>query len=510
MRKRTVAWLTLAAAVVVSGAAQLTFGKMQTRIHQHREAAPAYNPETALNCIRETETSKYQYDENAVDVDQLSTHLPLVIIETDEEIPGVPYYDDDPSHRKMTLTSSGEEFLVANMNDKLNTPQDPPSLKTQIRIRVRGNTSRWFDKQSFAIKTIHHNGENKKVSMMGMEADHDWALHGPFLDKTLMRNYVAMNLAGELMDYAPDVRFCEVVINGEYRGVYVMMETVSTGKGRIEIEKPNKTRNVTGYIVELDNDTQPDPLSEAKNFTKYTQILRKNAFFDIRYPKNEALTLPLKDYIERDLSRFEKALYSFDYDTQRYGYKNFIDVDEFVDYFILMEVFVQHDTGNLSTFFYKDVNGKFKPVVWDFNNSLGNVSESSDDDYLIRQFVSVQAPWFTMLIKDEDFIHQVIYRYRQLRAGILSDERVSAYIQEVVDYLGPAVDRNFAVWGYSFDPGNLDKRNKLSPEEKNPRSYEAAVKQFHDAYLERLAWLDENIEVLKQYCHESAVKKYNH
>ena len=79
MRKRTVAWLTLAAAVVVSGAAQLTFGKMQTRIHQHREAAPAYNPEAALNCIRETETSKYQYDENAVDVDQLSTHLPLGI-----------------------------------------------------------------------------------------------------------------------------------------------------------------------------------------------------------------------------------------------------------------------------------------------------------------------------------------------------------------------------------------------------------------------------------------------
>ena len=80
MRKRTVAWLTLAAAVVVSGAAQLTFGKMQTRIHQHREAAPAYNPETALNCIRETETSKYQYDENAVDRKSTrlnSSHLKL-------------------------------------------------------------------------------------------------------------------------------------------------------------------------------------------------------------------------------------------------------------------------------------------------------------------------------------------------------------------------------------------------------------------------------------------------
>lgn len=515
MRKRTAAWLTLAAAVVVSTAAQLTFGKIQTRIHQHREASLAYDPETALDCVQETETSKYQYDENAVDIEKLSTHLPLVIIETDEEIPGVPYYTDDQSHRQMTLTSAGEEFLIGNMkiinqDDKLNSPQDTPSLKTQIRIRVRGNTSRWFDKQSFAIKTIHHNGENKKVSIMGMEANHDWALHGPFLDKTLMRNYVAMNLAGELMDYAPDVRFCEVIVNQEYRGVYVMMETVSCGKGRIEIEEPNKTRNVTGYLVELDNDTQPDPLTQMNNFTKYTQILRKDALFDIRYPRKESLTAPLKDYIERDLSRFEKALYSFDYDTQRYGFTNFIDVDEFVDYFILMEVFVQHDTGNLSTFFYKDVNGKFKPVVWDFNNSLGNVSDSSDDDYRIRQFVSVQAPWFTMLIKDEGFINQVIHRYRELRQGILSDTQVSDYIQSVVDYLGPAVDRNFAVWGYSFDPENLDKRNKLSPEEKNPRSYEEAVRQFHDAYLERLAWLDENIDVLKQYCHESAVKKYNH
>lgn len=454
MRKRTVAWLTLAAVVVVSGAAQLTFGKMQTRIHQHREAAPAYDPAAALDCIRETETSKYQYDEAAVDVDLLSTHLPLVVIDTDEEIPGVPMMNYDKNDENVTKTSTGEEFLIANMKimnqaDKVNTVKDSPVLKTQIKIRVRGNTSRWFDKQSFAIKTIHHDGENKNVSIMGMEADHDWALHGPFLDKTLMRNYVAMNLAGELMDYAPDVRFCEVVINGEYRGVYVMMETINRGTGRIQIEKPNKTRNVTGYIVEMDNDTQPNEITKLNEFAKYSQILRKNAFFNVRYPRTESLTPQLKDYIERDMSRFEKALYSFDYDTFRYGYKNFIDVDEFVDYFILMEVFVQHDTGNLSTFFYKDVNGKFKPAVWDFNNSLGNVL-TPEQDFNIYQFVSVQAPWFTMLIKDEDFINQVIYRYRQLRAGILSDERVSAYIQEVVDYLGPGRRPEFCGLGLQF------------------------------------------------------------
>ena len=53
-------------------------------------------------------------------------------------------------------------------------------------------------------------------------------------------------------------------------------------------------------------------------------------------------------------------------------------------------------------------------------------------------------------------------------------------------------------------------RNKLRPDERNPRSYDAAVAQMTDTLLERLAWLDENIEILRQYCHESAVKKFNH
>ena len=62
-----------------------------------------------------------------------------------------------------------------------------------------------------------------------MDAHYEWALHGPYLDKSLIRNYMWYNIAGEIMDYAPNVRFCEVVLNGEYKGLYVMTETITNG-----------------------------------------------------------------------------------------------------------------------------------------------------------------------------------------------------------------------------------------------------------------------------------------
>lgn len=138
-----------------------------------------------------------------------------------------------------------------------------------------------------------------------MEAAHDWVLHGPFLDKTLMRNYMAMNFSGELMDFAPDVRFCEVILNGAYQGVYVMMETISRGKGRVDIARPNLTKNVTGYIVEIDNATSL-PVSALNNFTKYVSVLRKDSFFDLVYPGEEQITPATRTTLKKILANLKK------------------------------------------------------------------------------------------------------------------------------------------------------------------------------------------------------------
>lgn len=513
MRRRTAAVIITVITICGSIIVQLESRNVLYRVHQHKEET-AEEPADALSCITQTALSEFQYDPEAVDISGLETHLPVIVLDTKETIPGELYYREGFENSIPTKASDGNNYVVGKMqvydNGKnINSISGTPVLTESVKLHVRGNSSRWFDKQSYSVKVIDAAGEDKNVKLLGMEKDHDWVLHGPFLDKTLIRNYLAMNIAGELMDYAPDVRFCEVVRNGEYQGLYVLMETVSRGKGRIEIEKPNTLRNVTGYIFELNNDSEMVPVTAMDNFTKYVSILRKSAFFDIVYPGKTQLTPELKEYIERDVSVFEKALYSFDYDSYKYGFPRNVDVDEFVDYYILMEVFLQHDTGNRSTYFYKDVNGQFKPCVWDFNNDLENISQINDDDFGVRKFVMVQAPWFLMMSKEETFIQQVIDRYRELRSGMLSDEYLEQYIQDTVNFLGNAVDRNYAVWGYSFDVNNVDIRNKLHPDERNPKDYEEALDQMKEVLFGRLAWLDENIEVLKQYSHESAVKKYN-
>ncbi len=68
-----------------------------------------------------------------------------------------------------------------------------------------------------------------------MGADDNWVLHGPFLDKTLLRNYICYQLAGEIMPYTPDTRFCEVFLNGSYQGVYLCMESVKFGQDRVAL-----------------------------------------------------------------------------------------------------------------------------------------------------------------------------------------------------------------------------------------------------------------------------------
>ena len=111
-----------------------------------------------------------------------------------------------------------------------------------------------------------------------------------------------------------------------------------------------------------------------------------------------------------------------------------------------------------------------------------------------------------MLMKDEKFTDRIINRYRYLRRHYLSDEYLLNYIDEIVAYLGDAVDRNYDVWGYTFDEEN----DLLVPTNRNVRSYEEAIEQLKTHIVERGKFMDEHIESIRQFSSESKVKKYNH
>lgn len=435
----------------------------------------------------------------SIDEDTFSSHLPVVSIETGGVvILGRP---EQGQHIKDIENS----FIQADMRiydreGELNKLSSQPVLESKINIRVRGNSSRTFDKVGYLFKFTDDAGMERKLEVMGMEKDSTWVLHGPYLDKTLMRNYMWYNLAGQIMEWAPDVRYCEVFLDHEYQGLYVMAEQISMGEGRIEMTKYDGKSNISSYIVCADRESVND-VQYLDNFTSYA--LRINGKLEVKYPGASRITPELTEYISRDFSRFEKALYSFDYDTARYGYQNYIDVDSFVDYFIINEVTQNTDAGLYSTYFYKDVSGKLKMCVWDFNNCCDNYIE---DQTPMAGFFMQNRPWYFMLCKDEAFMEKVITRYHQLRKGILSEEAVESYIAGVQSYLGPAIERNFEKWGYSF----LPEKDLLYEDERKIGSYEAAVEQYETRLVRRMRWMDEHIEDLRSYSHESINKKFNH
>ena len=427
--------------------------------------------------------------------DTLCSHLPLIKIDTDggETIPGVGYYDED-GNVYYTTTASGASTIgcdISVMDSKTenNHLTDSPSLTTRAEIRVRGNSSRHFIKSSYAIQFVKEDGKNNNQPVMGMDAHHDWVLHGPILDKTLIRNYLCYNLAGELMDYAPNVRFCEAVINGKYNGLYVMVESITAGdvNSRLDLSVNKKRNTFTGYCLRLDRGSG----SEIKNLNTFSMYSNFNGgIIDTVYPGVSNLTDKLKRDITLDFSLFERTLYSYDYNDKLHGYASYIDVDSFVHYFLINEFTSNYDAGTFSTYIYKKTGGKYKLCVWDFNNSCDNYQENAID----RETFQLQnGLWFEMIFKDNDFIERTIERYWELRETYFSDEYIDGYISDVIAYLGGAIDRNYARWSTAFN------YNLLRPVERNPQSYEEAVQDLRDYFSQRGQFMDENIYALRQY-----------
>ena len=459
----------------------------ECRVHQHLTAR---QPDAGCSC----------------DGRELCTHLPLVIIDTGgAEIPGKPLTSINSSKEIFSTTTEGESMLSAKIavmcSDQQNHhPSDEPDMESEILIRARGNSSRYFDKSGYLLRLTTKDGSYHNEEMMGMAPHYEWALHGPFLDKTLIRNYMWYNIAGEFMGYTPNVRFCEVIINGEYQGVYVMTETITNGEDcRINVSEPVDGTTSTGYLLRLDRGSTA-PLKNIRTFSNYTY--RNLQKIDIQYPRSGDLTEEMADAIAQDFSDFEKSLYSYDYDTDDYGYYYDINVQSFVDYFIINEFTANYDAGWLSTYLYKDIGGKYNMVIWDFNSVCDNYNDLMTEP---QRFEMQRTVWFFMLTKDEHFVEKVIDRYRELRQSFLSEAYLNQYIDDTIAYLGPAIQRNFDVWGYTFQ-----EFLPLRPIERNPADHNAAVAQMKDFIHQRGQWMDEHIEVLRQYCHESKNKKYNH
>jgi hypothetical protein len=420
------------------------------------------------------------------------THLPLVSINTGgQEIPGRAY-DDEEGNTVYTVTEDGADFIrgsisvVENRNTN-NHCSDTPSLVCDMEINVRGNTSRKFKKVGYGIRLVDSDGFNLDASMMGMDAHHEWVLHGPILDASLIRNYICYNMAGETMEYAPNVRFCEVFINDEYMGLYLMSESVTAGDTdtRLNLSVSKKNNTFLGYCLRLDRGSS----TEIKNLDVFSMYAYKHfGTLNLEYPGTKNITEILKENIEKDFSAFERALYNSSESNR--SWKNMVDMESFADYFIINEFTSNYDAGLYSTYIYKDMDGVFKLCTWDFNSAFDNYQ-----DHVVSPegFTLQNRLWFDKMFTDKEFVELVIERYYKLRESLLSEEYLFEYIDSTVSFLGESVYRNTERWEDAYVGG------LLIPIDRNPESHDEAISNMKDFIKERGTWMDENIESLRQH-----------
>lgn len=382
---------------------------------------------------------------------------------------------------------------VVDHPDGGNYISDPPDITSAALINYRGASSyNSFNKRQYHIEFHPEEGNPDKLDLplLGMGEGNDWVLNGPFLDRTLIRNHLIFGFSRQILDWAPDTRLCEVYLDGEYQGVYVLIEAVKNDPTRLDLSDYGLLSGCTAYIVKRDRDN-----TEGCLFQNYGLLKGYTAYqMSIVFPKAENLTKDQHRYICNDINRFEEALYSDAFDDPEHGYAAYIDVDNFVDYYIINEFTMNLDAGYLSTYIYKDAAGKIRMTVWDYNNAFNNYMGA---DKPVDEFFVAESNWYDRLFRDRAFTDKVIARYRELRSGLLSDETLFGNIDEYVLDLGDSVDRNFEIWGFTFYERMLSR--DAEGNSRDPKNYGEAIAQLKDCIRLRGEFMDAHIEDLYRY-----------
>lgn len=422
-----------------------------------------------------------------------SSNLPLVVINTGGKA------------INQTAKIQANMKLIWNGAGKINKPADPGNIYDgNIGIEIRGAYSASLPQKPYGFETRDASGNNRDVSLLGMPDENDWILLSNYNDKTFMRNTLAFDLFRKMGHYAPRTQMVEVIVNNVYQGIYILTEKIKRDKGRVDIAKL-ASKDVAGddmtggYIFKID-------YYDASNSWKsnYTPIGYPTKAVNYVYadPNATELLASQKAYLKDAVNSFESILYSNGFAEKTNGYPAWIDVNSFIDYFIVSEVSRNVDGFKKSCFFFKDKNSRGGKInagpVWDFDWAWKNIwdcsffqaTNGSGWSYKVNDCGNIYPNsngWMVRLLQDENFANALNKRYFELRNSYLSFSHLQSYIDSVQRLASEAEVRHYSKW-------NILSLNVGAPEvDFQPSTYAGQVTKFTNWIAARLTWLDANM-----------------
>lgn len=417
-----------------------------------------------------------------------SSNLPIVVINTS----GKEIMDDPKIMADMGIINNAVG-IRNNYSDAFN------EYSGKIGIEIRGQSSQMFPMKSYSIELWDNTGGSVSKSLFGLPSESDWVLYAPYNEKTLMHNFLAYTISRQMGHWAANCRYVELVLNGEYAGIYVLMEKIKRNDGRVKIAKIGKNdtsgdKLTGGYIFSIDK--QADGWFSAFNAGIYGNVPVQYSYV---YPKLSSIAPEQKEYIKNYVDSFENAINSTGYQDTISGWRHFADEASFIDYFLVNEVSRNIDGYRLSSYFYKDrnsVNGKIMAgPVWDYDLAFKNVNycNGSDTSGWAWEFNNVcsgdfwQVPfWWTKFNKDTTFQSNLLCRWKQLRQTSLSQQNLYNLIDSVATLTSEARQRHFAKWPV------LGEYVWPNPE-PIAATYEEEINQLKRWLAGRLGWIDKNL-----------------
>lgn len=350
-----------------------------------------------------------------------------------------------------------EMSVIDNGVGQLNNLDDPPTgYEGRIIIEIKGESAQMFPKKSYSFETQDSIGENRNVPLLGLPEENDWILYAPYSDKTLIKNVLSYKLTRDMGRYATRTKYCEVFINGFYKGLYVLMEKIKRDSSRVDISKL-KPEDIDGdqltggYIVRIDkvdgNDYPPWVAYPELRLPYENPVTLQ--FFN---PDGDKLGPEQQNYIKDYIRQFEITLSGKEFLSQSGGYHQYVDRDALVDYVIVNELSKNIDAYIFSMYLYKDRDSKGGKLtmgpVWDFNIAYGNVNYNDaakgipgwmyEEDYRIY--------WIRRMMKDWVVKNRMGCRWHELRGNQLSDEKIFGYIDSLIASLENPIIKNFKRW----------------------------------------------------------------
>ena len=421
-----------------------------------------------------------------------SSQLPLMIVSTQ----GTEIVDEPK-----TLVSCG----IINNESGINNTDDPfNEYDGFIGIEIRGQSSTLFEKKSYGIEFRDQNNIDLNVEVLGFPIEEDFVLHGPYSDKSLIRNAIVYTLAEDIMEYAPRSKFIELIIDDEYRGVYLMVERIKKDENRVDIatlkEEDIEGEEVEGgYILRFDKTDSDAEILWTSPIVDFEGSNGDETKFVAFYPKFNDIQKEQIDYIEDYISDFENALIDPTYTYSGQHYSEFIDVSTVIDFMLINEITKNVDGYRISTYFHKDKGDVIKMgPVWDFNLAIGNADYCEGGEPHGWQFnFGFVCPWDNLgnhfwwrrFLSDPWFEQRLIDRYNELRESHFSIESLNSRIDSLVQAIGDdAINRNF------------EKFNILGqhiwPNYFVGESHEEEINYIKDWFFQRVDFMDNTIEDL--------------